>query len=59
VRRRVPMLTWVRDPQDGRTPMLTAAQNGHAEVVELLVEAGADTNAPAKVSEGRGGYFRT
>jgi ankyrin repeat protein len=48
------VLTRGRAPQDGATPLFTAAQNGHLPVVEALVEAGAHKDAPNKVREGRG-----
>ena len=42
-------------PQFGRTPLFIAADKGHLAVVQLLVKAGADKNAPDMVREGMGG----
>ena len=41
-------------PQGGWTPLHIAAQQGHLEVVTLLVQAGSNKEAPAEVREGRG-----
>ena len=49
------LLTRVRAPQNGATPLLIAAQKGHDEVVQFLVQADADKDAPMEVREGRGG----
>ena len=38
--------------QDGSTGFILAAQNGHLEVVKLLLDKGADVNQATKVSEG-------
>ena len=35
--------------QDGSTALYMAAQNGHREVVELLLQHGADVNAEDEV----------
>ena len=47
------MLTWARAPQKGITSLMFAAINGHAPVVKLLLDAGADKNAKDKVREMR------
>ncbi len=36
--------------QDGFTPLMVAAQNGHLSVVELLVSLGAQVNSQSNVS---------
>ena len=35
--------------QDGWTPLVSASQNGHLEIVKSLVEAGANVNHTTKV----------
>jgi len=52
---RVRVLTRGSVPQNGETPLHIAAGRGHLPVVRVLVDAGADKNAPRKVIEGRGG----
>ena len=49
------MLTRKSVPQNGETPLHIAAGRGHLPVVRVLVDAGADKNAPRKVIERRGG----
>ena len=49
------MLTQGCAPQDGDTPLFTAAHQGHLEVVQVLVQAHANKDAPNKVSQGSGG----
>ena len=44
-----------RTRQNGGTPLYAAAYNGHVAVVELLVEKGADKDAPKKVRGVGGG----
>jgi ankyrin repeat protein len=39
--------------QDGVTPLIVAAINGHTEIVALLLEKGADKNAKSKASHCR------
>jgi hypothetical protein len=48
------LLTRGRAPQRGATPLFAAACEGDQEVVQLLVQAGANKDAPMKVKEGRG-----
>ena len=45
------MLTWGAWSclQHGETAMMEAAQNGHVEVVDRLIKAGADKDAHTKV----------
>ncbi|MCB9228922.1 MAG: ankyrin repeat domain-containing protein [Deltaproteobacteria bacterium] len=38
-------------PRSGATPLITAAENGHLEAVELLLEAGVDVNKPDKYGQ--------
>ena len=52
VGRRNRLLTRGCVPQDGETPLFTAAQQGHLEVVQFLVQADANKEAPNKVSQG-------
>ena len=41
--------------QNGTTPVFVAAQNGHTEVLDVLIRAGADVKAATPVRrEGRG-----
>ena len=47
------MLTRGCAPQSGDAPLHLAAVKGHAAVVRVLVEAGADVTAKNKVSERR------
>jgi hypothetical protein len=42
-----------RTPQDGGPPLHHAAQNGHADVVDKLLAAGAAMDVPSKVRGGR------
>ena len=35
--------------QDGRTPLLEAAWNGHVEIAQMLMEKGANIEATTKV----------
>ena len=48
------MLTRGRVPQNGATPLFVAAQKGHDEVVQFLVQADADKDAPMEVTGVRG-----
>jgi len=48
----VGLLTCGCAPQDGHTPLYWAVLLGHAEVVQALVRAGADTNEKDKVRSG-------
>ena len=40
--------------QDGRTPLFIATQEGHLEVAQVLLAAGANTEAKDKVRGGGG-----
>ena len=51
VGRRGGLLTRERAPQDGITPLCAAAHGGHLEVVQCLVQAHADKDAPNEVRE--------
>ena len=51
-----PRALWVASPpharlrrQDGATPVFIASQNGHGEVVRLLIDGRADINAAKQV----------
>ena len=55
VGRRGGLLTPRCSPQDGDTPLFVAAEKGHVEVVQFLVQADADKNFKTKVMEGREG----
>ena len=57
-RRRGRVLTRRRAPQDGCTPLHAAAARGHLAVVQVLVDAGADTDAKNVVSQRRGCWAR-
>ena len=52
VGRRNRLLTRGCAPQDGETPLLITAHQGHLEVVQFLVQADANKDAPNKVSQG-------
>ena len=43
--------------QDGQTALMDAAENGHREVVELLIKHGADVNAIDEVSICSDGHY--
>ena len=47
------MLMQWRAAQNGATPLYVASQEGHQEVVQLLVKEGANKDAPNEVTEGR------
>ena len=50
--RRDRVLTPGRAPQTGTTPLWIAGHQGHLEVVQFLVQADANKDAPDKVREG-------
>ena len=37
-------------PQDGATPLFIASQNGHSDVVNILIRSGAGVDVPENVS---------
>jgi hypothetical protein len=43
----------IGSPQDGDTPLICAAQNGHTEIAALLLEKGADKDAKTLVGHCR------
>lgn len=43
------VLSYVNNMQDGWTPLIAAAYCGEAEIVEMLVKAGADVKAACRV----------
>lgn len=43
--------------QDGNTALLMAAKHGHADVLKLLLEAGADANIENEVSVRLSNYY--
>ena len=53
----VGLLTCGCAPQGGCTPLFSAALKGHAEVVQVLVDAGVDMNEKDKVRGGGDGIF--
>ena len=48
------LLTRGRARQNGATPLYYAAGSGQPEMVQLLVQAGANMNTPNRVTEMRG-----
>ena len=43
----------IGSPQDGHTPLILAAENGHTEIAALLLEKGADKDAKNEVGHRR------
>ena len=53
--RRGCVLTRASASQNGYSPLHLAGGHDHLQVVNLLLAAGAEKNAPAQVRKGRGG----